>query len=203
MRTAQGLSYTITGRVATREGGRTTFTARWEPILGATGHLQRFLGGTVSEDGLSLSGVWSEDERTDLDDELPQSKKAFYFTRSSPELLTVRPPPWALKAQDTKTQALWRFALDATLLQVRRRRKWWYLQDFITRCNAYLDLLAPRTSLSRAIRWNRRWTSLRIRAARLSQIERTFTFDEACFCHIVLELRNRTLNRKESVHFNI
>lgn len=192
-RTAAGVSYTITAQCATRKDGRAGFTAHWELVGVHTCH--RFLQGTVSEDGQSMSGVWSA-----VESELAESTDEFYFTRPPPELLTVRPRPRVLEAGETRIRALWRFALDATLLRVRRRQPWRYIKDFIQRWNAYLDLLAPQASLSPERRAETSSSEDKVHDPRLSDIERSFTFEEACLCHIALELRNRASVEMQSVH---
>ncbi|KAH9858598.1 hypothetical protein C2E23DRAFT_716767 [Lenzites betulinus] len=179
-RTAPGRSFTIAGQLATRADGVVECMLQWKFLN--TAHA-RFLKGVLSADGLSISGTWAETQVA-----LTSSPDEFHLTRSSPDVLTVRPSPQDLR--ENRIDALWRFALSATRLQVRRRAaSWTYIVDLLRRCRLYLQ----------AYRWRSGWQmdtdflymdTLAVER-NLVPYTKTFTFDEACFCYILLEMRRR------------
>ncbi|KAI0829941.1 hypothetical protein BC628DRAFT_1501118 [Trametes gibbosa] len=184
-RTAPGRSFTIAGQINARADGVVECMSQWR--FSNTAHT-RLLKGLVSEDGLSISGTWAETE-----DKLAGSFDEFHFTRLSPDILTVRPSPLYLR--ENRINALWRFALDATRLQVRRRTaSWTYIVDLLQRCSHYLQRYRWRSG------WQNDTDLLPLDIEKdLAPHTLTFTFHEACFLYILLEMRRREYTSMMSV----
>ncbi|KAI0766856.1 hypothetical protein BD413DRAFT_567569 [Trametes elegans] len=173
-RTAGGYAYSIVGHpTATTDDGAVDFSSTW---VFSSDNSRRFLKGRLSPDGQTMSGFWGGAE-----DELANE---FFCTRASPEALTARPPPAEFRKH--RIRALWRFALQAALDQVRRRpwRKSWRVYR-----KARKEL--KTTYMEYMLREQANKTLSEEEYAAVANCERQMTFDEACSCFVELEMRRR------------
>ncbi|KAI0633747.1 hypothetical protein C8Q77DRAFT_1157911 [Trametes polyzona] len=170
-RTASGICYTVTGRCSTRaDDGLVDFTAAWR-FAGASP--PRSLHGVLSEDGLSISGTWNCNSQ--------EGRNDFHFTRLDPVLLTARSSPHDLR--EHRIWALWRYALLATSLQVKRRRlSWEYIKRYIARRNAFIVLYEASASGKELCEEDYNM---------LITLHRALTCEEICYCFVVMDVRKR------------
>ncbi|KAI0656683.1 hypothetical protein C8Q70DRAFT_329984 [Cubamyces menziesii] len=181
--TAGGVSFAIVGQHALKDDGTVeysfsqTFSGGYEP---------RHLKARLSDDGQSLFGLWGNKE-DDLKDE-------FYLTRLPPELLTARPSPREFR--ENKIQALWRYAIDATREQIRRKStslSWIRIKEYLARRNKYLTLIAREEDQGLNPDEYKE----------LAILDHGFTYDEACCCFVLLEMRNRAGDKVPNFGCNV
>lgn len=133
---AQGNEYSIVGRFAQGGGGSPTyaFTATY-PGDAIYGRSANFVG-TISDDGLTFSGTWRVEEEDN------NNHSDFIFSRLPPDIIAARPAPHELK--ENRIKALWTYARNATINQVRVHSKflrWSYIKTRRDTRNEYLSLV--------------------------------------------------------------
>ncbi|KAI0766841.1 hypothetical protein BD413DRAFT_141310 [Trametes elegans] len=170
-RTTAGYVYTMSGTCKTAADGTIEVTSKW---VFSNNVEPRYIKGTLSENGQSISGVWGNREDALVEE--------FYWSRVAPEILAVRPTPQEFR--ENRIRALWRYALDATRDQVQRRASWlsWqYIRGRNDMKRAYVDI----TQNDEGGLYSREDLHA------MALLERALTYDEVCSCFVILELRNR------------
>ncbi|KAI0644515.1 hypothetical protein C8Q79DRAFT_777424 [Trametes meyenii] len=165
---SNGAPYTISGHCPVIDGEvvydmRLTYSATLRP---------RILKGRLSEDGKSLYGRWKDGE------DAPEFD--FHFTRLPPEVLNARPAPSAFR--ENRTDALWRFALNAARSEARQRLgrlSSRYIKDFIDKKNLFLRLTKIDVGDHTPEQQNM-----------LYGLFGELTYDEARYCYALSELQN-------------
>ncbi|KAI0644519.1 hypothetical protein C8Q79DRAFT_1011558 [Trametes meyenii] len=168
---AAGTAYSISGERTVNDAGEEEFNLL---LVYSFDFETRFLKGTLSGDGRTMSGVWgfSKDEMHD----------DFYFTRLSPDTLAARPAPKEFR--DDRLGAMWNFALAATRREVRRRcprLRWHSITDLLRKRDHFIafDQLEATVGL----------TPEEYKA--YSALDHEFTFEEARSCFALIEMRAR------------
>ncbi|KAI0666572.1 hypothetical protein C8Q78DRAFT_434848 [Trametes maxima] len=166
-----GTAYSISGERIVNDAGEEEFDML---LVYSFDFETRFLKGTLSEDGLSMSGVWGFSKEDMHDD--------FHFTRLSPDVLAARPAPKEFR--EDRLGALWNFALAAARREVRRRTprlRWYSTIDLLRKRDQFIALDGLETTIG--------LTPDEYKA--YSALDHELTFEEARSCFALIEMRAR------------
>ncbi|THH27686.1 hypothetical protein EUX98_g6507 [Antrodiella citrinella] len=104
-----------------------------------------YLTGQLQPDGSILCSLsWGEDEFYAV----PVQCEVI-LRRVSSDVMRLRPSPWELSQDSTRARALWRFALQSTLHEVRKKNwSWHYFAERRRRRKRTVDLMMAASSVS-------------------------------------------------------